>query len=362
MNGGPAQSHTFDLKDGSEYKAIDTSVPGIKISEHLPKIAEQMKHLAILRSMSTGDGNHPTARYLMHTGYRQGLGGTIYPSLGSIVSAELGPEEAELPNFVAVGGGGLSPGYLGPRHAPLNVLDPARGLENLRPIAPLAELDERHSLLDELDRNFLGEYGATSIEAHQKGYQKALQLMHSAKAKAFEINLEPESVRSAYGNSGFGRGCLLARRLVEAGVPFVEVALNGWDTHQGAAQPVQRLSQQLDPAMGALVKDLGERGLLDTTLVVWMGEFGRSPGRGQNHYPRAWSTVLGGAGLKKGLVVGKTDRSGGTVAERPINVKDFMATLCQALGIDPNKQVIAKGNRPHRIVDKGANPVKELFA
>jgi uncharacterized protein (DUF1501 family) len=361
MNGGPAQSHTFDLKDGSEYKAIQTSVPGIEVSERLPKIAAQMEHLAILRGMSTGDGNHPTARYLMHTGYRQGLGGTTYPSLGSIVSAELGQADAELPNFVSVGANGLSPGYLGPRHAPVNVLDAARGVENLKASAALAEVDERASLLEELDRNFLGEYRASAIEAHQKGYQKAVQLMHSARARAFDISQEPDTVRSAYGNTPFGRGCLLARRLVEAGVPFVEVTLNGWDTHQGAAQPVQRLSAQLDPGMGTLVKELNERGLLETTLVIWMGEFGRSPGRGQNHYPRAWSTVLGGAGLKTGQVIGKTDARGGTVAERPVGVKDFMATVCQALGIDYNKQYLSKGGRPHRIVDKGANPVQELF-
>ncbi len=362
MNGGPAQSHTFDLKDGSEYKAIKTAVPGIEISEHLPKIAEQMKNLTILRSMSTGDANHQTARYLMHTGYRSGLGGTTYPSLGSIVSAEIGNLDAELPNFVSVAGGGMSPGYLGPRHAALNVIDPSRGVENLKPLTEQSELDERASLLEELDRSFLGEYKATSIEAHHKGYQKAVQLMHSAKAKAFDLNQEPESVRSAYGRGGFGQGCLLARRLIENGVPFVEVSLGGWDTHQGANQPVQRLSAQLDPGMGTLVKELKERGLLDSTLVIWMGEFGRSPGKGQNHYARAWSAVMGGAGIKTGQVIGKTDTRGGTVAERPINVVDFMATVCQVLGIDANKQIISKNGRPHRIVDKGAKVVKELFA
>jgi len=362
MNGGPAQSHTFDLKDGSEYKAIKTSVPGIQISEHLPKIAEQMQHLAILRSMSTGDGNHQTARYLMHTGYRSGFGGTVYPSLGSIVSSELGDPDPELPNFVAVSGPGMSPGYLGPKHASLNVGDPSRGIENLKPFAAQAELEERAGILEELDKNFLGEYKATAIEAHLKGYQNAVQLMRSTRAKAFDINQEPDEVRSAYGKNAFGQSCLLARRLIEAGISFVEVSLGGWDTHQGANQPVQRLSAQLDPAMGTLVKELKEGGLLDNTLVIWMGEFGRSPGRGQNHYARAWSSVLGGAGLKTGQVIGKTDTRGGTVADRPINVLDFMATVCQALGIDHTKQVISKGGRPHRIVDKGANPVKELFA
>jgi uncharacterized protein (DUF1501 family) len=154
---------------------------------------------------------------------------------------------------------------------------------------------------------------------------------------------------------------LLARRLVEAGVPFVEVSLGGWDTHGGAATPVKRLSEQIDAPWAALLGDLKERGLLETTLVIWMGEFGRSPGRGTNHYPRAWSTVLCGGGLKTGQVIGSTDKSGGTVAERPIGPKDFMATVCKTLGIDHNKQIVARNGRPFRIVDKDAKVVEQLF-
>jgi uncharacterized protein (DUF1501 family) len=360
MNGGPAQSHTFDLKDGGEYKSIETTVPGIRISEYLPRVARQMEHMAILRGMSTGEASHPRGRYLMHTGYRQGAGGATYPSLGAIVAASNGKPDAELPNFVSVGST-LGSGYLGPRHAPLIVGDPSRGLENLRPYAELAELDERASLLEQLDKNFLGTYKANPIEAHHKGVQRAVQLMHSPKARAFEIDQEPSSVREAYGTSTFGRGCLLARRLIETGVPFVEVSLGGWDTHGGAATPVRRLSETIDGPWAALVKDLKERGLLDNTLVIWMGEFGRSPGRGTNHYARAWSSVLCGGGLKTGQVIGRTDRSGGTVEERPIRVTDFMATVCLALGIDPDGHFRSKTGRPFRIVDKGANPVKEVL-
>jgi uncharacterized protein (DUF1501 family) len=361
MNGGPAQSHTFDLKDGSEYKAIDTSIPGIKISEYLPNVAKQMQNMTILRSMSTGEASHPRGRYLMHTGYRQGAGGVVYPSLGALVSNELGNLDGELPNFVAVGGT-LGAGYLGSRHQPVTVNDPARGIENLRAATELSELDERASLVDELDGSFLKDYQAQQIEAHQKGYQRALTLMHSSKAKAFDISQESSSVRSAYGSSKFGEGCLLARRLIETGVKFVEVSLGGWDTHQGAATPVKRLSGQLDPAFAALVNDLKERGLLDSTLVIWMGEFGRSPGKGTNHFARAWSSVLAGGGIKAGQVIGRTDKSGNTVEERPISTPDFMATVLQTLGIDPTKQLTSRGGRPHHIVDKGAKVVKELFA
>jgi hypothetical protein len=361
MNGGPAQSHTFDLKDGSEYKAIDTAVPGIKISEYLPNVAKQMDKMTILRSMSTGEASHPRGRYLMHTGYRAGQGGVVYPSLGSLVSNELGNPDNELPNFVAIGNT-LGSGYLGPRHQPVTVNDAARGIENLKPSNDLAELDERAKLVDELDANFLKGYQAPQIEAHQKGYQRAVALMHSSKAKAFDIGQESSSVRSAYGSSKFGEGCLLARRLIEQGVKFVEVSLGGWDTHGGAATPVKRLSGQLDPAMAALVNDLKERGLLDTTLVIWMGEFGRSPGKGTNHFARAWSSVLAGAGIKSGMTVGRTDKGGGTVEARPIKVTDFFATVLKALDIDPAKNLYSRGNRPHKIVDKGAEVVKELFA
>ncbi|MBL8793791.1 MAG: DUF1501 domain-containing protein [Planctomycetia bacterium] len=361
MNGGPAQSHTFDLKEGGEYKAIDTSVPGIKISENLPKVAQQMQHCSILRGMSTGEGSHGRARYLMHTGYRQGFGGVSYPTLGSIVSAELGDPDFELPNFVSVGGT-VSSGYLGPRYSALVVNDPSRGVENLKPATELAELDERAKLLDEFNQQLLDRFQANPIEAQQKGYQRAVALMHSAKAKAFEIDQEPASVKSAYGSGRFGQGCLLARRLVETGVPFVEVSLGGWDTHGGAAAPVKRLSEQIDAPWAALLSDLKARGLLDTTLVIWMGEFGRSPGKGTNHYPRAWSTVLCGGGLKTGQVIGRTDKAGGSVEDGKVGVADFMATVCKALGIDPEKQIVSKSNRPFRIVDKGAKIVNGLFA
>jgi len=360
MNGGPAQSHTFDLKSSSEYKAIDSEVPGIQISEYLPKVAQQMKSCAILRGMSTGEASHPRGRYLMHTGWRQGQGGVTYPSLGALVSHELGSVESELPNFVSVGGT-LGAGYLGPKHAPLIVNDPTRGVENLKPYAELAEIDDRASLLQELDKKFLGETKSLAAEAHQKGYQRAVSLMHSAKARAFEIDKEPAKVKEAYGTGRFAQGCLLARRLVETGVPFVEVSLGGWDTHGGAATPVKNLSAQLDPGFGALLADLKDRGLLDTTLVIWMGEFGRSPGKGTNHYARAWSTVLAGAGIKSGQVIGSTDTSGGTVKDRPISVADFFATVLTALDINHEKKLEARNSRPMNMVDKNPKVIEQLF-
>jgi hypothetical protein len=372
MDGGPSHKDTFDMKpdtkDGGEFKPIATSVPGIQISEHFPKLAQLMEHAAILRGMTTGEGAHGRARYYMHTGYKEGQGGLTYPCLGSIASAEIGRSDSPMPNFVAVGRS-FGAGFLGTRHQPLVVLDPAKGVENLHPLVTPKQFEERFGLLEEMEQGFLRTYKAPSAGAHETTYQRAVQLMQSKEAKAFDLSLEPAAGRQPYGEGRFAQGCLLARRLVEVGMPFVEVNLGGWDTHQNNFDRVKQLSAQVDPAMSALITDLKDRGLLDSTLVIWMGEFGRTPRintrgakPGRDHYPRAWSTVLVGGGIKGGQVVGRTDKEGGTVEERPISAIDFMATVCKILGIDYTKMNDTSIGRPVRIVEKGANPIQELFA
>ena len=361
MAGGPAQSHTFDVKPGGEFEAIGTAVPGVQISEHLPKLASRMKDLAVLRGMSTGDGNHPSASYLMHTGFRKGSGGVVYPSLGAIVSHDLGHPDSDMPNFVAVGGAPSS-GYLGPKYAPLVIRDLGKSLPDLSPAAGVADLADRAGLVEELDRAFLADYDAPSTRAHQTGMQRAMSLMKSTRTMAFELDKEPAKYRQAYGTGRFADGCLLARRLVEAGVPFVEVVLPGWDTHNNTPQRIKQQSGQMDQPMAALVADLKERGLLDSTLVIWMGEFGRTPGTGKGHYARAWSSVLAGAGIRAGQVVGATDAKGNDVKDHPVRAADFMATVCQALGIDATKNFMARGGRPMAKIAKEAKVVKQLFA
>lgn len=367
MQGGPSHIDTFDPKPEnktSEIKAINTAVTGIQVGEHLPKVAQSMKDIALLHGMSTSEGSHGRARYYMHTGYREGVGGVIHPSLGAIASAKLGKLDDPLPNFVSVGQG-FGSGYLGPFHAPLEINDPARGVENLKPNDDLAAFDKRANLLDEIEKGFLDRVQTPSAQAHQATYQRAAQLMHSSKAKAFDINAEPAALRDAYGRNRFGDACLLARRLVENGVAFIEVQLGGWDTHRDNAARIKSLCGQLDPAMGALIKDLKDRGMLQDTLVVWMGDFGRTPtvGKqgGRDHYPRAWTTALAGAGIKAGQAVGRTDKQGATVEDRPVNAIDFMATVCSALGIDYTKNFYTRDGRPMRIVDKNEKVVSQLF-
>jgi hypothetical protein len=377
MDGGPSHVETFDPKPDAAADirgpvgAIQTAVTGIQVCEKFPTLAARMKDIAILRGMTTEEPDHGRGRLYMHTGYRPGVGGVEYPVLGSVVSAEIGDADAALPNFVVTGSPlgkyefVTSPGYLGPRHQPLALSDPAKGLEDLKPVA--SDFDDRVGVLEEMERSFAGRYAAKPVEAHRTMISRTLKLIRSDNAKAFDLSAEPAAVRTAYGDTTFGRGCLLARRLVEAGVSFVEVYLQNWDTHEKSVAEASRgLMTEVDRGMGTLLGELKERGLLDTTLLVWMGEFGRTPRMnnvgGRDHFSRAWTTVLAGGGIKGGQVVGKTDNMGSAVTDRPITARDFMATICKTLGIDHEKTIDTPGGRPVKVVEKGANPLAELFA
>jgi Protein of unknown function (DUF1501) len=399
MTGGPSQIDTFDPKpghaNGGEYKAIQTSVPGIVISEHLPKLAGQMKDIAIIRSMSTKEGDHGRATFNMRTGYQQ-TGPIHYPTLGSLVAKELGADDAELPNFVSIAPvrsfnpGAFGPGFLGPRYAPLVVGERAavdgQGAADARKLSfKVQDLNvpsgvdnhragARLGLLDSMRNDFLSSHPGVGPVSHQDAYMRAVRLMHSTAAKAFDLEDEPPAVRDAYGRTPFGQGCLLARRLVERGVPFVEVSLSsaeggmaaGWDTHQQNFESVKKLSEVLDPAWATLMNDLRANGLLESTLIVWMGEFGRTPKinaqAGRDHFPAAWTTVLAGGGINGGRVIGSTGADGMEAKDRPVMVPDLLATVCKGLGIDPMGQNDSGLGRPIRLVDPKAKPIQEALA
>ncbi len=390
MAGGPSHIDTFDPKPEApenirgDFRPIQTVVPGIQIGEHFSHLARRMRHVAIVRGMSTGEGEHGRAQYLTHTGYQRGSGGLLHPSLGAIVSAELGQAEFPLPNFIAIYGGGPpnpdpfhGPGFLGPRHQPLIVRDATRGVENLSPLEKSSIFEDRYTLLEEMQRSFQGSHPARAVKGQTTTVERTARLMRARQASAFDLSREPERVRSAYGRTQFGDACLMARRLVETGVPFVEVQQGGWDTHGfggtpangGAFRIIRNLSIPNDIAVAALIDDLEARGLLDQTLVVWMGEFGRTPivGRqglgGRDHYPNAWSTLLIGGGIRGGQVIGRTDRTGATVEDRPVTIFDFLATICRIIGVDYTKSNDSPGGRPVRIVDnRNVRPIAELLA
>jgi hypothetical protein len=393
MAGGPSQMDTFDLKpghaNGGSFKEIATSVPGIKISEHLPKLATHMKEMVLVRSMSTKEADHGRATYFLRTGRVPG-GPVQYPPLGSFVSKELERPDAELPGFVSIAPfrflnpAAYTPGFLGPQYAPLIVGEnqnfgpqqqPGNGIDRALKVRDLdlpGDVNVKRSaarigMLDEMEQEFLAQHASAAAESHRTAYQRAVTMMRSSAVKAFNLEEEPAKVRDAYGRNLFGQGCLLARRLVERGVPFIEVSLNGWDTHAQNFDQVKRLSGTLDPAWSTLMTDLKEKGLLDTTLVVWMGEFGRTPKIakdrvGRDHWAVSWSTVLAGGGIKGGQVVGKTSADGMTIEDHPVNTPDLLGTVCLALGLDPRKQNDSNVGRPIRLVEPTAKPIKEVVA
>jgi Protein of unknown function (DUF1501) len=399
MNGGPSQMDTFDLKpghaNGGPFTEINTTVPGIRISQHLPKLARNMHDIAIIRGMTSREGDHGRGTFLMHTGFLP-QGPIQYPTFGSLMSKELGRTDNPLPNFVSVAPyrifnqAAYAPGFLGPMYAPLLVGDQTgRGFNPNQPnayeqdlrvqdLAPpdgvgADQLNSRINLLQEMEREFVARHPGVSPQSHQTAYDRAVRLMRTAAATAFNLSEEPAATRDAYGRNLFGQGCLLARRLVERHVPFVEVSLGsfagnnlGWDTHNQNFDAVRRLSEILDPAWGTLMEDLRDRGLLETTTIVWMGEFGRTPRinpqQGRDHYPNAWSTVIAGGGIKGGRVVGRTSADGTTVEGEPVTVPDFLATVCRALGVDHTKQNMSNVGRPIRLVDISSRPARPVNA
>ena len=375
MSGGPATIDLWDLKPGATtggpFKAISTT-GDMQISEHLPMVAQQMKHLSIVRSMSTREADHNRGRYYMHTGFVPNAN-IEHPSYGSVVAHELMSQrpELEIPPFVSVGGAGAGPGFLGMAWSPFSVTSNGR-VRNLEMQLDDKRLMQRMEALKLIESGFVqrtrsGPAGSSSAAGeHQKVLGKTLSLMTSDQMKAFRVEQEPQEVKDRYGADGFGQGCLLARRLVEAGVPFVEVDLGGWDMHQNIHQTLstQKLPN-LDRAMSALVEDLAQRELLQDTAVIWMGEFGRTPrinqDAGRDHWARSWSVVAGGAGIKGGLAVGSTSSDGTEVESEPYSSEDLMATVCKGLGISLDTTYTSKSGRPMKIAG-GGKIITDLLA
>ncbi len=371
MQGAPSQLDTWDLKPGTDtggpFKAIDTAVPGIQICQHLPRVAKQMKKLSLIRSIHSKDPNHDTASYLLHTGYRRSE--TVdHPHFGSMVAQELGMQAEGLPGCITIGGDdGIGSGYLPQDRAPFIVEKIDNPLEDLKLAAGVTKfrLDDREELLKAQNEKFRTEHDEKKVIAHQKAYERALALIRSPHVKAFDVSREPDETRKLYGASAFGRACLLARRLVQAGTRFVEVRFADWDTHADNFNRTRKLMNDLDPGFGGLLEDLDRTGLLSETLVLCMGEFGRTPrinaGEGRDHFTKAWSVAMAGGGIRGGRVVGRTNVDGTDIVERPVTVPDYYSTIYHCLGIDAKKQYMTSTGRPVKILDEGT-PVKELIS
>jgi hypothetical protein len=397
MSGGPAQTDTFDLKpdheNGGEFKEIETAAPGLRISEHLPQLARFGDRLAVLRGLSTKEGDHGRGTYLMRTGHVQ-FGPFQYPSIGSSLANQLEKQHGAvgLPGHISIGPfraanqDAFGPGFLGPRFGPLVVgaADvpgaistgqdgyPQLRVKDLTPPSRItaARVDKRLALWKGLQSEFLETHRSGAPTMHNTVYEHAVGLMNSQDAEAFDLDEEPTDVREAYGNSVFGQGCLLARRLIERGVPFIEVSLGtnsggvGWDTHSDNFNQVKQLSGSLDAGWATLMKELDERGLLDSTTILWMGEFGRTPrinrNAGRDHFPAAWSCVLAGGGIAGGQAYGRTSDDGLEVADGKVGAEDVLATLCEALGVPSKTWQMSNVGRPIAITD--GTPIRSVLS
>jgi len=369
MDGGPSQIDTFDPKPGKStggsFQAIDSAVRGVRVCEHLPKLASRFNDLSIIRSMTSKEGDHRRGKYLVHTGHRP-QGAFERPAVGCFVGHEMGRQDSALPNYISVLAPVFSAAFLKARHAPYPVREPGQPIHNIRYPRGVdsGRFADRTNLLRELEDEFQKLHATAYGRGRREAYLQADKLMHTPDLRAFSLKNEDDTLRDAYGRNKFGQGCLLARRLIERGVKFVEVGLGGWDTHQNNFKQTRSLLNVLDPAFSTLIKDLKQRGLLKDTLVVWLGEFGRTPRinryNGRDHWPNCFSTVLAGGGVQGGRVVGRTDPLGMAVRERPVTVQDFYATMYACLGVDIKKKFPGESGRPIQILEKG-EPVAELL-
>jgi len=373
MSGGMSHLDTFDpkpkKKDVMGPTETITGKAGVEISGFLPKTADVTDKMCIINSVNSNQGAHEQGSYIMHTSYSPR--GTIkHPALGSWVVKLGGRLHPELPGFVAVNSSAdvTGGGFFGAKYSAAPIGSPEQGLQDSRRAAVVSEEDftRRLSLADRLNKQFHSRYPNTDVKAYEELYQEAINLMNSKDLAAFNIGEEDAATREMYGKGNFAQGCLLARRLVENDVRFVEVQLGGWDTHYDNFTAVEGRCKEFDQAYAALLTDLDKRGKLKDTLVVVATEFGRTPeiktehSNGRDHFPAAFSCVLAGGGVKGGMKYGETDASGGKVKENLVTVQDFNATIAYALGLPHDLVVMSPTKRPFKIADKGT-PVTTIF-
>lgn len=359
MQGGPSQFETFDPKPGQDSggptKSIASAVRGIDIAEHWPNVAKQMGDIALIRSMTNKEGNHQRAVYQMHTGYVPS-GSVKHPSLGSAIAKEIGSPDHDLPSVVSIGRT-IGAGFLGVDYEPFAVQNPGQMPVNVTQQVKTDRFSRRLGVLNKLEADFAGRGGQAVVAEHQRLYEKTKNLVLSPQVKTFDLSDERQSLQDQYGNSQFGKGCLLARRLVESGVTFVEVNLGNWDTHDNNFERVKTLSDQCDPGFAALISDLKQRGRLEKTLVLWIGDFGRTPRinprTGRDHYPRVFNAAIAGGGIRGGQVIGASTKDGLAVDKNPVTVPDLFTTICKSLQVDPRKENLSPIGRPLKIVDGG---------
>ncbi|MBX3399786.1 MAG: DUF1501 domain-containing protein [Gemmataceae bacterium] len=374
LAGGASQLETWDPKPGAStggpFRAIPTDVPGVHISELMPEMAKRMKHVCVLRGLDTKNGDHGSAAVTMMRG-RRNEAGLKYPDLGAVVAREMGRADSKVPDYVTfytqTEGRGMAPGdsgFLGARYAPME-LTTNNTPEFIRKLDTISDLDHktRSDLRDLLSKQFAKGRQSEVMGSHNEAYERVRGIM--ASETLFDISKEPQKVRDRYGPTQFGQQTLIARRLVEAGVPFVRVGRAWWDSHGQNFETHQEMVPELDYVMAALIDDLKDRGLLDDVMIVTLSEFGRTPSinasLGRDHFASAWSTTITGTGIKGGSVYGKTDDKGNKVVAEQVDAGSLFATIYSALGINPEKNYYV-GSRPVPLVNPGVEAIEDVLA
>lgn len=379
MDGGPSQFDTFNPKVGSPNqgpaRAISTNVSGVQFADFWPQTAMMMDKLAVIRSMRTPEAEHDRAITHVRTGYPP-TPALRYPTFGSLVARDREVLDHELPAFVRIGKPRIKTrdvdaGVLGVKYSSFNVDQAGTLPPNVRPVVPADTLRRRLALADRLDAQFSSVGGAQEVADKKSIYDRTARFVLSPRLETFDLDREPPLLRDAYGRTNFGQGCLLARRLVEQGVSFVEVISTGdrndagWDTHNNGFRDTPYLAAEVDPAYSTLLADLSDRGMLENTLVVWMGEFGRTPkikpDGGRDHYAKGWPVVMAGGGVRGGQVIGATDADGIDVTDRAISVADLCQTFCHVMGMKPEDEYRTSDNRPVKLIE-GGEVIRELFS
>lgn len=368
MAGGMTHLDTFDPKPGADTQgqtgAIETGVPGIKVSEYMPKVAENFKDIALVRTLNQKTGSHGAGSYWMQTGYNESAA-IKHPNMGAWAQKMLGKQHDQIPDTVYIGGGAEpGAGFFGPAYSPLPIGNAAGGLPNSKPPVDNSRMNERMEALEGLNRDFLNKYKTEDVQAYAEFYDNTIEFLRGKDLEVFDLSKEKQEKRQLYGNGRFGQSLLLASRLVKSGVRFVKVTNGGWDMHGDLWNRAPNAIGQVDAGIGALIQDLKAEGLFDSTLLVLTTEFGRTPNinarGGRDHYPRAFSGMLAGGGIQGGQAFGTTDRRGIAVEEDPCSPEDFNATIATALGLPLDKRTFAPNGRPF-MVGNGGTPMAPLL-
>jgi hypothetical protein len=371
LGGGPSQLETWDphpgTKIGGEVSSIKTTIPGVQVADLYPQTAEQLHHLTVIRSLVSKEGDHERASYMLHTGYRPEPT-LVHPSIGSIAIHERPNDRVEIPQFVCLGDSNFPPrgGFLGDRFDAYRIFSPGEKGQNVKALVEEQRQSRRLENLSVVSRSFMrGRKTRVEQTLHQHTVDAALRMMTSEQLKAFSIDDEPAELRAAYGDNPFGKGCLVARRLIEVGVRSIEVAMQGFDTHTKNHEGQSARAKTLDPALSTLISDLVNRDLLQSTVVLVTGEFGRTPAinplGGRDHWPSGFSCLLGGGGLPAGVLIGETDPEGTiTQPKDPVEVTDLYATVLHQLGIDYSREVITPIGRPMKFC--AGRPIDRLIS